>query len=118
MGMKSIGLKSIGLGATLAVALLLGGVGAAGAVGLGGICGPILNGACDPGLFCDHKPGTCGLLGGTGTCVRVPAVCPLANAKARPGVVQPVCGCNSVTYSNDCERIKAGERKSHDGHCN
>ena len=102
-------LKSIGLGATLAAVLLVGGVGAANAVGVGGRCGTFLNGFCDAGLFCNHKPGACALIGGTGTCVRIPVVCPL--------YVRPVCGCNGVTYGNDCERIKAMAQKAHNGRC-
>ena len=105
--------KSICIGVAIAAAVLLGGIGGAGAVGVGGICGPILNGACDPGLFCDHTPGTCALIGGTGKCVRVPAVCPLAESK----VLLPVCGCNGKTYGNDCERIKAMAQKAHNGAC-
>jgi hypothetical protein len=104
-----MGMKAIGLGAAMALVLLIGGVGSAGAVGLGGICGPILNGACDPGLFCEHKAGTCSLIGGTGKCVRIPAVC--------GRYIRPVCGCNGVTYNNDCERIKAGAQKAHNGRC-
>jgi len=110
---EAMGLKSSGIGVTVALAVLVGGIGVAGAVGLGGICGPILNGACDPGLFCDKKPGTCRLIGGTGRCVRIPVFCPLA----APNVVLKVCGCNGVTYFNDCERIKAMEQKAHNGPC-
>lgn len=106
-------LKSIGLGAALACALLIGGIGAAGAVGVGHICGPILHGDCDPGLFCEKKPNTCRLIGGTGRCIRIPEVCPLA----APNVVLQVCGCNGVTYFNDCERIKAMQQKAHNGPC-
>lgn len=105
-------LKSRGL-VVLAFALLMGSMGAAGAVGIGGICGPILNGACDPGLFCERKAGTCGLIGGTGKCVGIPAACPRAEAK----IILPVCGCNGTTYPNDCERIKAEEQKAHNGPC-
>ncbi len=105
-------LKSSGLVA-LAFAVLMGSMGAAGAVGVGGICGPILNGACDPGLFCERKAGTCGLIGGTGKCVQIPFVCPLA----QPNIVLQVCGCNGTTYFNDCERIKAMAQKAHNGPC-
>jgi len=105
-----MGLKSIGLGAALACVLLLGGVGAAGAVGVGHICGPILHGACDPGLFCDKKPNTCRLIGGTGRCVRIPELCPLT-------APMQVCGCNHITYWNDCERIQAKVQKWHNGPC-
>ncbi len=100
-------LQSIGIGAALAFVLLTASVGAAGAVGVGRICGPILNGLCDPGLFCDKKPGTCGAIGGTGRCVRIPEVCALA----APKIVAQVCGCNGVTYFNDCERIKAKSKR-------
>src|SRR5579864_3485876 len=110
-------LKSLGIGVALALALLTGSMGTAGAVGVGGKCGTFVNGSCDPGLFCDHKPGTCGLIGGTGRCVRIPELCPMAKGKARPRVILPVCGCNGVTYGNDCERIKAREEKAHNGRC-
>lgn len=102
-------LKSRGICIALAFALLAGSMGGAGAVGVGGKCGTFLNGFCDPGLFCDHKPGTCALLGATGTCVRIPTVC--------GQYVRPVCGCNGMTYGNDCERIKATEQKAHNGRC-
>ncbi len=101
--------KSRGIAVTLALALLAGSVSVAGAVGPGGICGPILHGLCDPGLLCERKANTCNLIGGTGKCVRIPARC--------PQVVRPVCGCNGMTYTNDCERIKAGMQKAHDGKC-
>lgn len=107
-------MKWTGIGAALAFAVLLGTMGGAGAVGVGGTCGPILNGACDAGLFCDHTPGTCLLIGGTGKCVRIPTVCPMAK-KSR--VILPVCGCNGTTYGNDCERIKAMAQKNHNGPC-
>ncbi len=108
MALKSA-LQSRGVAATMAFMLLTGSFGAAGAVGVGGICGPILHGACDPGLFCEHSAGTCKLLGGTGKCVSIPDVC--------ASVVLQVCGCNGKTYANDCERIKAQVRKNHDGPC-
>ena len=109
-------LKSCGIGAALALALLAASVGGAGAVGVGGKCGPFLNGFCDPGLFCNHKPGTCALIGASGICVRIPEVCPPARGRHRI-ILVPVCGCNGVTYSNNCERIKAREQEAHSGRC-
>ncbi len=103
--------KSIGIGAVLTLALLLGRIDAAGAVGLGGRCGGgIHGGTCDLGLFCDLKPGTCHLLGAKGKCVQIPIVCPLSQASQ-------VCGCNGTTYWDDCERIKAMAQKAHNGPC-
>jgi len=29
-----------------------------------------------------------------------------------------VCGCNGVTYGNNCNRIVARIQKAHDGACN
>lgn len=89
----------------------------AGAVGVGGTCGPIFNGACDQGLYCDRPAGACGLIGGTGKCVRIPARCPREQNRQQTNVGRPVCGCNGTTYPNDCERLKAMEQKAHDGPC-
>jgi len=104
-------LKSSGLVVTMALVLLMGGVDAAGAVSMGGRCGPILNGLCDPGLFCNRLADTCNQIGGTGICVPIPAVCPKLKS------LLPVCGCNGTNYANDCERIKALQQKAHDGPC-
>ena len=107
-------LKSIGICLALALALLLGRIDAAGAVGVGGTCqGGVHGKACDPGLFCDHKAGECRFLGAKGKCVAIPILCPLTV----PGVVQQVCGCNGTTYWNDCERIRAMVQKNHNGPC-
>jgi Kazal-type serine protease inhibitor domain len=102
-------MKSYGIGAALAFALLTGSISTAGAAGVGEKCGTFPGGFCDAGQFCNHKPNTCALIGGEGKCVAVPAVCPM--------YVRPVCGCNGVTYNNDCERIKAMAQKAHNGRC-
>ena len=38
-------------------------------------------------------------------------------AKKEANVIFPVCGCNDVTYGNDCERMMARVSKSHNGKC-
>lgn len=70
------------------------------------ICGPILNGQCDPGYVCDIK--SCAI-GATGTCAPLP--------KCDPNFKDPVCACNGTTYNNDCMRRAAGVALDHQGAC-
>jgi hypothetical protein len=62
---------------------------------------------CDGGLFCEFDGGTCGMFDRSGTCVRIPSCC--------RRIDRPACGCNGVTYSNDCVRQTAKVSKKHDG---
>ncbi len=64
---------------------------------------------CAEGSYCEHPPGRCTELGGPGECIRIPQGC--------PDVWAPVCGCNGITYANDCDRMAAGVSKQHDGEC-
>ena len=100
------------LGAVAALGLLLNaGVTPApvAAVGVGKTCDGFPGIRCDKGLWCEHKPGFCGVADASGKCVKVPQIC-LARYK-------PVCGCNGKTYGNDCERQRAKVQKKHDGPC-
>jgi hypothetical protein len=80
-----------------------------GAVGLGRTCDGFAGIQCNPGLFCDHKPGLCRGADISGKCVRVPQVC--------TRMYRPVCGCDGKTYGNDCERLSAKVQKKHEGRC-
>jgi hypothetical protein len=62
---------------------------------------------CATGEFCECRVGSCAKT--AGVCVPRPAAC--------PDVVAPVCGCDGVTYANDCLREQAGACKLHVGPC-
>lgn len=65
--------------------------------------------ACAKGEFCDPAPGTCGDEVLDGTCVVMTDLCPRNYL--------PVCGCDGVTYPNDCNRRGAGVPLDHEGAC-
>ena len=70
----------------------------------GGRC--LTNENCDIGLYCDKPEGECK---GPGSCDIRPQVC--------PDIYDPVCGCDSQTYSNSCEAARAGVSVIHQGEC-
>jgi hypothetical protein len=61
---------------------------------------------CAPDAYCERPVGACD---DAGTCVPRPDVCTALWA--------PVCGCDGVTYGNDCEAARAGASVRHDGEC-
>lgn len=80
--------------------------------GLGSICGGLAGLPCSQSpleLICDYDPGKCQVADIAGVCVERPEICIDSYGL--------VCGCDGVTYSNDCYRLIAGVAKDHDGPC-
>jgi hypothetical protein len=74
-----------------------------------GVCGTIVGIPCPEGSFCELPPDTCSSADLAGVCVPHADACTLD--------WNPVCGCDGLTYGNDCERQSAGVSKAHDGEC-
>jgi hypothetical protein len=73
------------------------------------VCGGLQGKACAAGELCDQPAGQCKVADGQGVCVTRPETCSQR--------VEPVCGCDGKSYSNDCTRLLAGVQKDHDGEC-
>jgi len=72
-------------------------------------CGGPVDAPCEVGRYCAYAEGTCPGPNAVGTCKVSPASC--------PGDISPVCGCDGVTYGNECEATLAGAAVKKSGVC-
>jgi hypothetical protein len=74
------------------------------------VCGGFSGEACDDATdYCLYPEGTCGDSDREGVCVARPLGC--------PDNVDPVCGCDGVTYGNRCDAAAAGASIASAGAC-
>ncbi len=73
-------------------------------------CGGRGSPPCPEGWFCNFPiDAACGRADGTGTCAPIPEIC--------SRILDPVCGCDGVTYNNACLAAHASVSIESEGPC-
>ncbi|MFN3201157.1 MAG: BPTI/Kunitz-type proteinase inhibitor domain-containing protein [Bradymonadia bacterium] len=75
----------------------------------GRACGARLGNTCEDNEFCDFAGDFCDFADATGTCQPRPEAC--------GEIFSPVCGCNGITYDNECFAHAAGVDAAVAGAC-
>jgi len=79
----------------------------------GALCGGFAGIPCQRDEFCQFAPNTCGIRDLFGVCTQIPFTC---IGDCSP-VFDPVCGCDGITYFNDCDRRCGRTSLAHQGEC-
>ena len=72
-------------------------------------CGGFMEPVCPEGMYCQYLAGQCDWADIPGMCVPIPDTCLLLWA--------PVCGCDGLTYGNQCTMEEAQQSMDYQGEC-
>ncbi|MFO0618285.1 MAG: Kazal-type serine protease inhibitor domain-containing protein [Polyangiaceae bacterium] len=85
---------------------------------LGGPCGGIAGLTCNDGEFCAFEGSSCGAADQLGICTAEPTECIEYDCGPTADCISiPVCGCDGVTYEDECHAHLGGTDVLHDGAC-